>query len=70
MVSIVGQNGNVKTVTTPVMDQVNTEDVHIRANARRLSQRLRSLKGQLKREVKYCTQKVYGRHTPTNTNDG
>ena len=52
MVSIVGQNGNVETVATPVTDQVDTEDVHIRANARRLSQRLRGLKGHLTREVK------------------
>ena len=58
MVLIVGQNGNVETVTAPVMDQVDTEDEHIRANAKRLSQRLRSLKGHLTRKVKYCTQKI------------
>ena len=58
MVSVVGQNGNVKTVAEPVTDQVDIQDVNTRANANRLSQRLRSLKGHLTREVKYCTQKV------------
>ena len=63
MVSIVCQNGNVENVAAPVTDQVDTQDVHTRANARRLSQRLRGLKGHLTREVKYCTQKVEHFHT-------
>ena len=63
MVSIVGQNGNVETVTAPVTDQVDTEDEHIRANAKRLSQRLRGLKGHLTREVKNCISKVEQFHT-------
>ena len=58
MVSIVGQNGNVENVAAPVTDQVDTEDVHIRANERRLSQSLRGLKGHLTREVKNCISKV------------
>ena len=58
MVSIVGQNGNVKNVAAPVTDQVDTEDVNIRANARRLSQRVGGLKGHLTREVKNCISKV------------
>ena len=60
MVSIVDQNGNVE---TPVTDQVDTEDEHIRANAKRLSQRLRGLKGHLTREVKNCISKVEQFHT-------
>ena len=58
MVSVVGQNGNVETVAEPVTDQVDIQDVNTRANANRLSQRLRSLKGHLTRKVKYCTQKI------------
>ena len=58
MVSIVGQNGNVENVAAPVTDQVDTQDVHTRANKRRLSQRLRGLKGHLTREVKNCIYKV------------
>ena len=45
MVSVVGQNGNVKNVAELVTDQVDIQDVNTRANANRLSQRLRSLKG-------------------------
>ena len=63
MVLIVGQNGNVEPVPAPVMGQVDTEDEHIRANAKRLSQRLRGLKGHLTREVKNCTSKVGQFHT-------
>ena len=63
MVSIVGQNRNVETVTAPVTGQVDTEDEHIRANAKRLSQRLRGLKGHLTREVKNCISKVEQFHT-------
>ena len=63
MVLIVGQNGNVETVTAPVTGQVDTEDEHIRANAKRLSQRLRGLKGHLTREVKNCISKVEQFHT-------
>ena len=43
--------------------KVDTEDEHIRANAKRLSQRLRGLKGHLTREVKNCTSKVGQFHT-------
>ena len=63
MVSVVGQNGNVKNVAAPVMDQVDTQDVHNKANARRLSQRLCGLKGHLTREVKNCISKVEQFHT-------
>ena len=58
MVSVVGQNGNVETVAEPVTDQVDIQDVNTRANANRLSQRLRSLKGHLTGKVKCCTQKI------------
>ena len=58
MVSVVGQNGNVKNVAELVTDQVDIQDVNTRANANRLSQRLRSLKGHLTRKVKCCTQKI------------
>ena len=57
------QSGNVKNVAAPVSDQVDTQDVHIRANARRFSQRLRGLKGHLTREVKNCISKVEQFHT-------
>ena len=63
MVSIVGQNGNVETVTAPVTDQVDTEDEHIRANTKRLSERLRGLTGNFTREVKNCISKVEQFHT-------
>ena len=58
MVSVVGQNGNVKNVAELVTDQVDIQDVNTRANANRLSQRLRSLKGHLTGKVKCCTQKI------------
>ena len=51
MVSIVGQNVNVEPVPAPVMGHVDTEDEHIRANEKKLSQRLRGLKGHLTRVV-------------------
>ena len=60
---IVGQNGNIERVLAPVMGQVDTEDEHIRANAKRLSQRLLCLKGHLTGEVKNCTSKVGQFHT-------
>ena len=63
MVSIVGQNGNVEPVPAPVMGQVDTEDEHIRANAKRLSQRLCGLNGHLTQEVKNCISKVEQFHT-------
>ena len=63
MTLIVGQNGNIEPVLAPVMGQVDTEDEHIRANAKRLSQRLRGLKGHLTREVKNCISKVEQFHT-------
>ena len=53
-----GQNGNVKVVAETLTDQVDVQDINTRANANILSRRLRSLKGLLTREVKYCTQKV------------
>ena len=63
MVSVVGQNGNVKNVAELVTDQVDIQDVNTRANANRLSQRLCSLKGHLTREVKNCISKVERFHT-------
>ena len=58
MTSIVGQNGNIEPVLAPVLGQVDTEDEHIRASAKRLFQILLGLKGHLTREVKNCTSKV------------
>ena len=58
MVSVVGQNRNVEVVAEPVTDQVDVQDINTKANANRLSRRLRSLKGLLTREVTYCTKKV------------
>ena len=58
MTSIVGQNRNIEPVLAPVLGQVDTEDEHIRASAKRLFQKLRGLKGHLTREVKNCTSKV------------
>ena len=58
MVSVVGQNGNVETVAEPVTDQVDIQDVNTRANANRLSQRLRSLKGHLTREENIVLKKL------------
>ena len=63
MASIVGQSGNIEPVLAPVMGQVDTEDEHIRANAKRLSQRVHGLKGHLTREVKNCISKVEQFHT-------
>ena len=63
MIAIVGQNRNVEPVPAPVMGLVDTEDEHIRANAKRLSQRLRGLKGHFTREVKNCISKVEQFHT-------
>ena len=61
--SIVGQNGNIEPVLAPVLDQVDTEDEHIRVSAKRLFQKLCGLKGHLTREVKNCTSKVGQFHT-------
>ena len=53
MVLAVGQNGNNVEETGPVGNQVNVQDINTRANAGRLTKRLRSLKGLLTREVNY-----------------
>ena len=39
-------------------DQVFVQDINTRVNRSQLIRNLRSLKGLLKREVNYCTQKV------------
>ena len=53
-----GQNGNIEPALAPVLGQVDTEDEHIRASAKRLFQNLHGLKGHLTREVKNSTSKV------------
>ena len=57
MVLAVGKKGNIEE-TEPVGNQVDVQDMNTRANAGRLTRRLRSLKGLLTREVNYCNQKV------------
>ena len=54
----VGQNRNNVEETGPMGNQVNVQDINTRANAGRLTKKLRSLKGLLTREVNYCNQKV------------
>ena len=53
----INKNGNVEEAE-PVADQVDVQDINTRANASRLTRRLRSLKGLLTREVNYCNEKV------------
>ena len=58
MAPTVGTNGNNVEGTGLVGTQVNANDINTRANAGRLTIRLRSLKGLLTREVNYCNNKV------------
>ena len=58
MAPTVGTNGNNVEGTGLVGTQVNANDINTRANAGRLTIRLRSLKGLLTREVNYCNKKI------------
>ena len=54
----VGTNGNNVQVAGLVDNQVNVNDIQTRANAGRLTIKLRSLKGLLTREINFCKQKI------------
>ena len=58
MAPTVGTNGNNVQAAGLIGTQVNANDIHTRANAGRLTNQLRSLKGLLTREVNYCNKKI------------
>ena len=58
MAPTVATNGNNVQVAGLIDNQVNADDIQTRANAGRLTNQLRSLKGLLTREVNYWNKKI------------
>ena len=58
MAPAVATNGNDVQAADLVDNQVNANDIQTRANVGRLTNQLRSLKGQLTQEINFCYKKI------------